>query len=158
MDVTSDVSEFHWEGPETALLPGEALLSAIRGHHLGDHRLADLAHEFGVMYHRRLTGLDSGCGCRRAELVLAVDVWVGDHLPVPHPSATLHTETLGTVIDRLAYAQVHAYRLLMTVDVSDPRVHESWCQLAELVDNYTDLVTAIAQRSRRLPALGGGTR
>ncbi|MEV0712722.1 DUF4254 domain-containing protein [Nocardia aurea] len=158
MDITPEVSEPHWEGPETALLPGEALLSAIRGHHLGDHRLTELAHELGVMYHRQLTGLDPRCGCRRAELVRAVDMWVGDHLPVPHPSATLHTETFGTVIDRLAHAQVHAYRLLMTVDVSDPRVHAAWCRLAELVDGYTDLVTAIAQRSRRLPALGDGTR
>ncbi|MET7774072.1 DUF4254 domain-containing protein [Nocardia sp. NPDC005366] len=143
-------------GPDGALLSGEALLSAIRGHHVGDHPLAGFARELGALHHRLLVGLDPECRCRRTELVLAVDVWAGDHLPVPHPSATVHTETLGAVIDRLACTQVRAYHLLMTVDVCDPRVHAAWYRLAELVDGYTDLVTEIARRSRRLPALGDG--
>ncbi|MFC8046764.1 DUF4254 domain-containing protein [Nocardia sp. NPDC057353] len=96
------------------LLTGEALLSAIRGHHVGDRRLAQLAYEFGKV----------------------------------------QTETMGTVIDRLAQAQVRAYHLLMTVDdVAAPHVHAAWFRLAELVDEYTDLITAIGQRSRRLPEL-----
>ncbi|WP_457227371.1 DUF4254 domain-containing protein [Nocardia gipuzkoensis] len=108
------------------------------------------------MYHRHLTGLERECHCRRAELIIEVDVWVGDRLPIPHPGATLHTETLGAVIDRLAEAQVRAYHLLMSIDPADPRVHAAWYRLAELVDGYTDLITEIAQRSRRLPALGDG--
>ncbi|WP_433678033.1 DUF4254 domain-containing protein [Nocardia sp. CA-119907] len=144
-------------GPEPGAVPlflsGEALLSAIRGHHIGIHPLAKLAHEFGLMYQQRLTTFGNECRCRRDELVLAVDVWVADHLPVPHPAATMHTETLGTVIARLAEAQVHAYHLLMTIDPADPAVHAAWYQLAELVDGYTDLTTDVAQRARRLPAL-----
>ncbi|MGY2091087.1 DUF4254 domain-containing protein [Nocardia gipuzkoensis] len=156
MTTTSGFPEPPWRGPDEALLSGEALLSAIRGHHVDDHQLAKLAHEFGAMYHRHLTGLERECHCRRAELIIEVDVWVGDRLPIPHPGATLHTETLGAVIDRLAEAQVRAYHLLMSIDPADPRVHAAWYRLAELVDGYTDLITEIAQRSRRLPALGDG--
>ncbi|WP_216917840.1 DUF4254 domain-containing protein [Nocardia noduli] len=157
MDTTPDMPELRCTGTLSELPSGEALLSAIRGHHVGDHRLARLACEFGAMYHRRLTAVSCGCCCRRTELILDVDMWVGEHLPIPHPHAALHTETLGTVIDRLAYTQVRAYHLLMTVDdVADPQVHAAWYRLAELVDGYTDLITAVNQRSRRLTALGDG--
>lgn len=138
-----------------ALFPsGDALLSAIRGHHVGIHPLAKLAHQFGVMYQRRLATLGSECRCRADELAFAVDVWVADHVPIPHSEARMHTETLGAVIARLAEAQVHAYHLLMTINPADPAVHAAWYRLAELVDGYTDLTTDIARRARRLPALG----
>ncbi|MEV4129334.1 DUF4254 domain-containing protein [Nocardia sp. NPDC049707] len=106
------------------------------------------------MYQRRLATFGSECRCRANELVLAVDVWVADRLPVPHPKARMHTETLGAVIARLAQAHVYAYHLLMTIDPADPAVHAAWYQLAELVDGYTDLTADIARRARRLPALG----
>ncbi len=141
-------------GLDRSLLSGEALLSAIRGHHVGDHQLAQLACELGGLHHRRLLGRDSECCRRRTELVSAVDVWMGAHLPIPHPDARVHTETLGAVIDRMAETQVRAYHLLMTVDPSDPQVHADWYRLAELVDSYTDLVTGLSHRAIRLPALG----
>ncbi|MET8779477.1 hypothetical protein ABZV58_31140 [Nocardia sp. NPDC004654] len=62
------------------------------------------------------------------------------------------------MIDRLAEAQVRAYHLLMTVDPADPRVHAAWYRLAELVDGYTDLITEVIHRARRLPALGDHRR
>lgn len=130
-------------------------MSAIRGHHLGHHPLTRLAHQLGRMHHWLLLGAGRECRCRRTELILAVDVWVGGHLPRPHPAATLHTETLGAVIDRLAHAQVRAYHLLMTIDPADARVHAAWYRLAELIDGYTDLTTEVTRRTRRLPALGG---
>ncbi|WP_431955843.1 DUF4254 domain-containing protein [Nocardia lijiangensis] len=139
----------------TALFPsGEALLSAIRGHHVGGHPLAKLANRLGLLHRHRLTESADECRCSSAEFVLAVDAWVADHLLLPHPAATLHTETLGAVIDRLAEAQVHAYHLLMTVDPAGPIVHAAWYRLAELVDGYTDLITEVTQRARRLPVLG----
>ncbi|MGO4615649.1 DUF4254 domain-containing protein [Nocardia sp. 2YAB30] len=133
---------------------GEALLSAIRGHHVGIHPLAKLAHDFGLLYQRRGATFGSECRCRRDELAFAVDVWVTDRLPIPHLGARMHTETLGAVIARLAEAQVYAYHLLMTIDPADPAVHAAWYRLAELVDGYTDLTTDIARRARRLPTLG----
>ena len=156
MRSTPPLPEPRRAGPDHTLLSGDALLSAIRGHHVGDHPLTKLAYELGAMHHRHLNSLEPECRCRRDELVLAVDVWAGDHVPSPHSSATLHSESLGTVIDRLAFTQVRAYHLLMSVDVSDPQVHAAWYRLAELVDSYTDLVTAITQRSCRLPALRDG--
>lgn len=63
----------------------------------------------------------------------------------------MHSESLGTVIDRLAVRQVQAFHLLMNAEPSDPIVHAAWYRLAELVDDYTDLTTAVARRSRRLP-------
>ncbi|MEV0339435.1 DUF4254 domain-containing protein [Nocardia sp. NPDC050713] len=131
---------------------GETLLSAIRGHNVGVHPLAKSAHQFGLLYQRRLAGLTNESNCSRDEFILAVDMWVADHLPVPHPSSTLHTETLGAVINRLAEAQVRAYHLLMTVDPADPSVHAAWYRLAELVDGYTDLTKEVTRRARRLPA------
>ncbi|MEV5835549.1 DUF4254 domain-containing protein [Nocardia sp. NPDC052112] len=143
------------EPDAVALFPtGEALLSAIRGHHVGLHPLAKLAHDFGVVHQRRLATFGSECRCRADELALAVDVWVADNLPIPHPRASMHTETMGAVIARLAQAQVYAYHLLMTIDPADPAVHAAWYRLAELVDSYTDLCTDVARRARRLPALG----
>ncbi|MEU2254435.1 DUF4254 domain-containing protein [Nocardia xishanensis] len=131
---------------------GEAMLSAIRGHHVGVHPLTQLAHQLGLLYRHRLTGPVDECRSSSIELIFAVDLWVANHSPDPHPTATLHTETLGAVIDRLAEAQVRAYHLLMTVDPTDPIVHAAWYRLAELVDGYTDLTTAVTQRARRLPA------
>ncbi|MFC3961661.1 DUF4254 domain-containing protein [Nocardia jiangsuensis] len=85
---------------------------------------------------------------------MAVDLWASAHLPPPRPDAKLRAETLGAVIDRLARTQVCAYHLLMTVDdVAAPQVHVAWHRLAELVDDYTALADALAQRAARLPAL-----
>ena len=58
---------------------------------------------------------------------------------------------MGAVIDRLAQQQVHAYRLLMTTKPSDPIVHAEWYRLAQLIDDYTDLATAVTRGARRLP-------
>ncbi|MFF0491857.1 DUF4254 domain-containing protein [Nocardia sp. NPDC004068] len=134
----------------------EELCTAIRGHHIGRHPVLELAADFGTLYQTMPT-CETQCCCPRVELVLAVDTWAADHLPVPRGGARMHTESLGAVIDRLARLQVHAYHLLMTADLSqDPQVHAAWYRLAELVDGYTDLTTELTRRSLRLPALGDG--
>lgn len=61
-------------------------------------------------------------------------------------------ESMGVVVDRLARQQVRAYHLLMTAKPSDPLVHAEWYRLAQLVDDYTDLATAVTHGARRLPA------
>ncbi|MGV9676923.1 DUF4254 domain-containing protein [Nocardia sp. NPDC003482] len=145
-------------GSGSQVLPsGEELCAAIRGHHIGDHPVLELAAEFGRLYQAMRTCVNQCC-CPRAELVFAVDAWAATHLPVPCGGARMHTESLGAVIDRLARLQVHAYHLLMTVaDLStDPQVHAAWYRLAELVEGYTDLNTELSRRSLRLPALGDG--
>lgn len=134
----------------------EELLSAIRGHHIGDQPLCGFAREFGILHEQLLetSGAHAEIARRRDELAVEVDTWVAARLPVPHPNASLHTETVGRLLDRIAEAQVHAYRLLMTISPDDPRVHAAWYRLAELVDGYTDLTREVIQRARRLPALG----
>ncbi|MBF6439641.1 hypothetical protein [Nocardia cyriacigeorgica] len=57
------------------------------------------------------------------------------------------------MIDRIAAAQVRALDELMNRPADDPVVHEFWCRLAKLVEDYTDLVTAIDRRSCWLPTL-----
>ncbi len=138
----------------------DELLIAIQGLHIGMHRLCQLAHELGKLHGQLLPALpgisqlSAEMRSRRIELMDAIDSWVTQRLPVPHPRASLHTETIGPVIDRMVQAQVRACHLLMTLKVTDDRIHAAWTRLAELADGYTDLTTDIINRARRLPDLG----
>ncbi|GAA5079740.1 hypothetical protein GCM10023319_19580 [Nocardia iowensis] len=137
----------------------DELFLAIRGQFEDTHRLCQLANALGRLHWRKLLGKPAcaeSC-CERTELIYEIDLWVSERLPVPHPSATLHTETLGQVIDRFACAVVRAYHLLMTLDPVDVRVHAAWYRVAELADGYTDLCTEVGNRARRLP-VGGECR
>ncbi|MFC8044210.1 DUF4254 domain-containing protein [Nocardia sp. NPDC057353] len=129
------------------LLPSvDELCASIRGHHVAAHPVARLAIEFGSLYQEL-----EFC-CRRDRLVASVDSWAIHHLPAPRPDARPAVESFGAVIDRIAFTQVHAYRLLMTADdLAAPRVHAAWHRLAELADGYTDLVAAFDRRAVRLP-------
>ncbi|MQY20247.1 DUF4254 domain-containing protein [Nocardia macrotermitis] len=99
----------------------------------------------------------------RAKLVAAIDIWVADTIP-HRTGATLHTETLGAVIDRLAAKWVVAQDALglfrSDSESGRPRdehrgvdleAHLHWVRLAELTDGYQDLITDVAERRRRLP-------
>ncbi len=88
---------------------------------------------------------------RRGELVMAIDDWVARSVPEHRLGATLHTETIGAVIDRLAESSVRAHRALMTLDADDDRLHSAWHHLAELADGYDDLVREVLEGRRRLP-------
>ncbi|WP_194817961.1 DUF4254 domain-containing protein [Nocardia sp. XZ_19_385] len=143
--------------PDTLLsFPSEdGLLSAIRGHHVGEHRLCQLARDLGRLHDQlRRSPRNLELRCTRCELIDAIDVWVAHRLPRPHPQARLHTEGMGAVIDRVAAAQVRAWDLVLTADLTEPEVHAAWYRLAELVDGYTDLTTEVLARSRRLPTVG----
>lgn len=112
---------------------------------MGPHPVTRLANGLGALYQEL-----EFCG-RRAELVGSVDTWAASHLPTPRSDARSTPETLGIVVDRIAYTQVHAYRLLLTADdLAAPRVHAAWHRLAELADSYTDLVPAVGRRGVRL--------
>ncbi|MFX0573068.1 DUF4254 domain-containing protein [Nocardia nepalensis] len=140
------------------VLPSDdELFLSIRGQLKSADRLCQLATEMGRLHWRKLCG-GAGCAesvCDRAELIDEIDLCVSERLPIPHPSATLHTETVGQLIDRFACTIVRAYHLLMTLDPADPQIHAAWCQVAELADGYTDLCTDVGNRARRLPVFGG---
>ncbi|TLF77550.1 DUF4254 domain-containing protein [Nocardia cyriacigeorgica] len=135
--------------------PGQdSLLSAVRGHHVGRHPLTRFAYELGVIHAALLDSTPSSAvHFRRRGLVVEIDRWLDARLPTPHPRARLTTWTVGALIDRIAAVQVRAYRLLMTRAADDPLVHDSWTQLAKLIDTYNDMVTGIDRRMYRLPSL-----
>ncbi|WP_330252958.1 DUF4254 domain-containing protein [Nocardia sp. NBC_00565] len=94
----------------------------------------------------------------RTELIHCIDSWVATN--VQHRAgASLHTETLGAVIDRMASKWVAAQRALgMSAPVDPPHPLQldddaqlQWSRLAELADGYRDLITDVAEHRRRLP-------
>ena len=97
----------------------------------------------------------------RTALVERIDTWVADNI-AHRAGASLHTETLGAVIDRMAGKWVAAQHALglgaaepplgeTTVSALTGEAHLHWVRLAELADGYQDLITDIAEHRRRLP-------
>ncbi|WP_330233297.1 DUF4254 domain-containing protein [Nocardia sp. NBC_00508] len=142
------------------LLSAKELLCAMRGDYAGDHPLARWARRLAELHRTpRLTGSAGICGekcCAREDLVHAIDVWTERNVPQHRHGVALHTETLGSVIDRIADAQSRATTVLMSSQTAaDPRVHAAWHRLAELVDGYNDLIAQVTDGVRRLPAPAG---
>ncbi len=133
--------------------PGQDdLLSAIRGHHIGRHPLNGWAAELGIVHTQllRYPGM-ALLRHRRTRLIAAIDSWLAPRLALPHATAICHTETMGTLVDRIAATQVQAWTRLMDLPADHPDVHDAWYRLAELVETYTDLVTGLDRRSTYLP-------
>ncbi|RDI54647.1 DUF4254 domain-containing protein [Nocardia mexicana] len=103
----------------------------------------------------------------RARLVVRINTWVTDNIR-HRTGASLHTETLGDVIDRMAAKWVAAQHALglptptARIDTRsrmsvlshqgvDSEAHLQWVRLAELADGYQDLITDVAEHRRRLP-------
>ncbi|MGW0247665.1 DUF4254 domain-containing protein [Nocardia goodfellowii] len=137
------------------------------------HRVLDAAHELVECHERRSRalqaahtpdadpGLVASCSQlvedidgHRRELVACIDDWVATHV-AHRTGASLHTETLGAVIDRMAFKWVAAQRALRMLEPSAPQVdedaHLQWTRLAELADGYQDLITDVVEHRRRLP-------
>jgi hypothetical protein len=86
---------------------------------------------------------------RRVALVERLDEWAARQIP-SRVDASLHTETLGSVVDRLAIAWVRTNTLITTGDTRE-RARTALRQLAELADAYDDLIRDVATGQRRLP-------
>ncbi len=145
------------------LLPSsDLLLRACRGHRVIGGPILWFARDLGVLYERQLgrggstpdpdSALIVEIDKRRLELVMAIDDWIVRTVAQRRPGATLHTETIGAVIDRLAEASVQAHHTLMTLDANDDALHSAWHHLAELADGYDDLVREVVAGRRRLPS------
>ncbi len=89
--------------------------------------------------------------CRRGELVDDINDWITTEVPQPRSGASLHTESLGAVVDRMARSWVDANQAIDVDGARSDNTHKHWYHLAELVDGYTDLVTDVAGGRRRLP-------
>ncbi|MBF6327510.1 DUF4254 domain-containing protein [Nocardia transvalensis] len=148
----------------SGLLPtSDLLLRACRGHRVIGGPMLWFARDLAVLHERRLIGRGGSepdsdpttiveIERRRTELVMAIDDWIARTVPQHRLGATLHTETIGSVIDRLAEASVRAHHALMTLDPNDEVLHCAWHHLAELADGYDDLVNDVLAGRRRLPA------
>jgi hypothetical protein len=142
--------------PTVGVLPtAPQILCAFQGRRFQDRELLRSAHALAVLHARRAEVRDPGLiveiDCRRSELVDDINEWIAQEIPQHRNGASLHTESLGAVVDRMARSWVDANQ---AIDASGPRsdnTHKHWYHLAELVDGYTDLVTDVAGGRRRLP-------
>lgn len=163
-DMSDQYADVGSQALTSGLLPtSDLLLRACRGHRVVGGPLLWFAHDLAVLHERRVVGR-GGTGPetdptaiienkrRRIELVMAIDDWIVRSVPQHRLGATLHTETVGSVIDRLAEASIRAHHALMTLDANDEMLHGTWHHLAELSDAYDDLVRDVLAGRRRLPA------
>ncbi len=142
--------------PTVGVLPtAPQILCAFQGRRFQDRELLRSAHALAELHARRAevrnAHLIAEIDCRRSELVDDINDWIAQEVPQHRNGASLHTESLGAVVDRMARSWVNANQ---AIDVDGPRsdnTHKRWYHLAELVDGYTDLVTDVAGGRRRLP-------
>ncbi|MFI5781954.1 DUF4254 domain-containing protein [Nocardia sp. NPDC051570] len=110
------------------------------------------ARDLGGLYEGRRPEFVDEIDCARGDLVHEIDCWVAAEMPLPVSAASMHTETLGMVVDRLARYSVDAY-VALAAGLPEWRLHHAWKRLAELSIGYADLSSEIGCRTRRLPDL-----
>lgn len=131
--------------------------------HLADHHVSQWEAEDACRDHyeddHAVAGAKRAIDCLnavRVAVIERIDAWAGGNVPAV-PEASLHTETLGTVIDRLAVAWVRS-RQLGRASTRSARpsarleARQALRQLAELGDAYDDLVRDLRGGIRRLPS------
>ncbi|WP_432280008.1 DUF4254 domain-containing protein [Nocardia cyriacigeorgica] len=87
----------------------------------------------------------------REQILAAIDRWAATQLPRPCAGARLHTETLASVLDRIAHAHAQAWQALTTRERRDPQIHAAWERLSQTLGGYADLNEEITAGRRRLP-------
>jgi hypothetical protein len=95
---------------------------------------------------RTIDALNAG----RAILIELLDEHIAERISGGADQAPLHTETVGSVIDRLGIAWVRASSLLDSG--AKVRASQALNQLRELATAYDDLVREITAGTRRVPA------
>ncbi|RMI35873.1 DUF4254 domain-containing protein [Nocardia stercoris] len=107
------------------------------------------AHALAELHDRRSTSRDplfvAEIDRRRSELIDDIDEWVERELP----AAAIGADSIGVVVDRMARAWVQANLAIDREGARSDNTHKHWYHLAELVDGYTDLVSAVADGRRR---------
>ncbi|NNH73815.1 DUF4254 domain-containing protein [Nocardia uniformis] len=135
------------------LLPAKnRVLAACRGDIQEDHPLLRWAEALADLHQERLSTepvARAAVDQRRAALVDSIDQWANRGLPPSLGGARLHTESLGSVVDRLAMFTACAYAALAST--SEWELWDAWERLAELAVGYDDLKDEVATGRRRLP-------
>ncbi|WP_378733311.1 DUF4254 domain-containing protein [Nocardia brasiliensis] len=117
------------------------------------HPMLDAAAELAKVHEtREITAACDGqkLAWRRIELIRAIDEWIAEAAPPPFPAATLHTETVGQVVDRLA--QLTNQTFIALAHASDDLFQDSWVRLWDLACAYQDLIDELNKGTRRLPS------
>ncbi|WP_269782991.1 DUF4254 domain-containing protein [Nocardia terpenica] len=132
------------------------ILEACAGRVHLPHPVLRAACELASLHRERLGADSEGLAeidCQRTRLVHRVDQWVASAMPPAHGGAFMHTETVGSVVDRLAQFSVCAYAALAR-STSQWDLHLAWQRLAELSLGYGDMVFEISSGTLRLPDFG----
>ncbi|QBS41329.1 DUF4254 domain-containing protein [Nocardia sp. CS682] len=142
--------------PDPYPLPGkDLLLAACRGMPMLDptHPMLDAAAELAKVHEtREVTATCDGVklALRRMELIRVIDEWIAQVAPPPFPAATLHTETVGQIVDRLA--QLTNQTFIALAHAPADLYQDSWARLWDLASGYQDLIDELHNRTRRLPS------
>ena len=161
-----------WQERVREALPQAALLIAAfpavtsRGH--PGQLIIDTGHELAVQHQRQWSEEDASradgasaemvasckrliddLNARRVMLVEQIDDWVAREIH-GQADASLHTETFGSVVDKMAIAWVRV-NSLRSAGLSD-QACLALGQLIELAAAYDDLVRDVALGRRRLPS------
>ncbi|MBS2533095.1 DUF4254 domain-containing protein [Catenulispora sp. NF23] len=147
-----------WDSAQTA--DGCPLLKVARelgGHHLRQWEAEDLS-RISRNDAAALAGLKrviDDMNMRRSGFIDEVDDWVAEHVRQAD-DAPLHTETLGSIVDRLAIAWVRCQKLgakesAFEDSVQTRRSRLATRQLAELGEAYDVLLGDVGSRRRRIP-------
>lgn len=151
--------------PRAASLIAAFPAATSRGHR--GQFIIDSGHELAVQHQQQWSAEDAsradgvsaemvasckrlidGLNARRVMLVEHIDDWVAREIR-GRADASLHTETIGSVVDRLAIAWVRANSLRS--DGANDQARLALLQLTELAAAYDDLVRDVACGCRRLP-------
>jgi hypothetical protein len=152
--------------PESASLLAAFPGVGSRGH--PGQLVIDVAHKLAAQHQRQWSAEDASradeasaemvASCkrlidelnvRRVTLVEQIDEWVTRELR-SQANASLHTETFGSVVDRMAIAWVRVNSLRDAGASNQARL--ALRQLTELAAAYDDLVRDVAHGRRRLPS------
>ena len=152
---SASIVEAFWEVANSADQPGQHVLKTANDlaiHHQRQWQAEDASRASGASDEEIAASkrLIDELNARRVALVERIDEWVAGQIH-SRADASLHTETLGSVVDRLAIAWVRTNSLINSGGPRD-RTRMALRQLAELADAYDDLIRDVATGHRRLPS------
>lgn len=132
------------------MLPGKgSILAACRGRPSSTgHPMLVAAGELARLHaarERTPSGRTGPLDRRRIQLVRAIDRWVTLATPVPGEQIRPGEETIGRLVDRLAYQTALAY-------LPDDPAHPSSPRMVALADSYQVLLDELRTGTRRPPA------
>jgi hypothetical protein len=85
----------------------------------------------------------------RTELIDQVDAWVAHHVD-QSPTALLHTETYGALLDRIVISWLRKTRV-QSLDAKSQQATSAGIQHMELLNSYDVLIQGVRSGSRKFP-------